>query len=66
LYAPTAFLIFRALSADQFGANMRIKKVEAFPCGCRAIGTRLGMAGSPNELAAGKGDYRWSDYPALY
>lgn len=47
---------------------MRIKKVEAFPVRLpRDWGAALGMAGSPNELAAGAGDYRWSkDYPALY
>jgi galactonate dehydratase len=47
---------------------MRIKKVESFPVRLpRDWDSSLGMAGSPNELAAGQGDYRWSkDYPALY
>lgn len=47
---------------------MRISKVEAFPIRVPRDGnSAVGTAGSPNELAAGQGDYRWSkDYPALY
>jgi galactonate dehydratase len=48
--------------------NMRIRKVEAFPVRLpRDWSLARGMAGSPNELVAAAGDYRWSrDYPALY
>ncbi|MCC6591504.1 MAG: mandelate racemase/muconate lactonizing enzyme family protein [Bryobacterales bacterium] len=47
---------------------MKIAKVEAFPLRLpRDWPASKGLAGSPNELVAGVGDYRWSkDYPALY
>ncbi|MEO8128166.1 MAG: mandelate racemase/muconate lactonizing enzyme family protein [Bryobacteraceae bacterium] len=47
---------------------MKIRSVEAFAIRVpRDIGAAAGLAGSPTVLAAGQGDYRWSQvYPALY
>lgn len=47
---------------------MRIKKVEAFPVRLpRDWDSALGMAGSPNELAAGKAITAGQEHhPALY
>ncbi len=47
---------------------MKLASIEAWPLRLpRDVSAATGSAGSPTRLAAGRGDYRWSEvYPCLY